>query len=359
MVEHWGYFFGGSTGDPDLSPAPVTVPGTVAEVGSSNSTEYALLTNGRLYAWGLGTEGQLGDGGTANSFTKPMRVLFPAGVKIASIPTDAMPYDTALAVDTTGRVWGWGDNYGGELCLGNTKTYTRPVKLPFTNVTTLAGASNHAVYDSRGTVYACGQNVNGDLGDGSTLSTTRPKKVARLGGLKVTKLVAAFANSGALLSTGEYLDWGYNADGQLGNGHTGRYSDVPVRVVLPHRVTQVAEGGSIWGNGQTLVMLSNGRLWAWGANFRGQLGAGTIGKQASPIRFDPPVGVTYKTLATGSATSYAISTTGEVYAWGVNFGGQVGDGTKIDTRVPVPVASGATMISSTANNVVISGPGNA
>ena len=124
---------------------------------------------------------------------------------------------------------------------------------------------------------------------------------------------------------------------------------------LPRRVIQVAEGGSTWGNGQTLVMVGNGALWAWGANFHGQLGNGTIGRQASPIRFYPPAGVTYKTLATGSATSYAVSVTGQVYAWGVNFDGQVGDGTTNDTRTPVPVASGATMISSTANNVVISG----
>jgi alpha-tubulin suppressor-like RCC1 family protein len=55
----------------------VTVPGTVAEVGTSNSTEYALLTNGSLYAWGLGTQGQLGDGRSANSFTRPVRVRFP------------------------------------------------------------------------------------------------------------------------------------------------------------------------------------------------------------------------------------------------------------------------------------------
>ncbi len=332
----------------------MTLPGTVAEVGTSNSTEYALLTNGSVYAWGQGTYGQLGDAGTVNSFSTPVRVRFPAGVRIAWIPSDAMPYDTALAVDTEGRVWGWGENGGGEFCLGNTRTYTTPVELPFSRVTAVAGASNHAVYDAAGTVYACGQNVRGDLGDGSGLNTTTARKVVGLNGSTVVMLVAAFANSGALLSNGEFLDWGYNTDGQLGDGTLSDASDVPVRVDLPDPVTQVAEGGSIWGNGQTLVILSNGSLWAWGANFQGQLADVARGARPSPVRFYPPAGVTYERLATGSATSYAISSTGQVYAWGVNFGGQVGDGTTFTSLAPVLVATGATMISSTANNVAIS-----
>ena len=329
------------------------MPGTVAEVGTSNSTEYALLADGRLYAWGLGTQGELGDGSRVNSFTTPVRVRFPAGVKIASIPADAMPYNTGLAVDTDRNVWGWGLNGGGELCLGNTRSYATPVRLPLSRVTVLAGASHHAVYDADGTVYACGQNVDGDLGDASTRSTTTPMKVAGLDGSRVTELVAAFANAGALLSGGDYLDWGYDAKGQLGDGHAGRSSDVPVRVDLPHPVTQVAQGGSIWNNGQTLVMLSDGSLWAWGANSNGQLGNRTTGMRPSPVRISPPAGVTYKSLATGSATSYAVSTTGRVYAWGVSRVGQAGDGTTLTTLTPVRVASGATMISSTANNVVI------
>lgn len=115
-VQHWGSFFGGAKGNFDIEKSPVTVtlPGTVAEVGTSNSTEYALLTNGSLYAWGLGTQGQLGDGLRVNSFTSPVRVHFPAGVKIASIPGDVMPYDTGLAVDTRGNVWGWGASGEGQ-----------------------------------------------------------------------------------------------------------------------------------------------------------------------------------------------------------------------------------------------------
>jgi len=64
--------------------------------------------------------------------------------------------------------------------------------------------------------------------------------------------------------------------------------------------------------------------------------------------------VTYRSLATGSATSYAVSTTGRVYAWGASLAGQVGNGLTGTVPAPVLVASGAASISSTANNVLIS-----
>jgi alpha-tubulin suppressor-like RCC1 family protein len=358
-VKHWGSFFGGVTGtnyDTRTSPAAMTLPGTVAEVGSSNSTQYALMRDGSLWAWGVGLYGQLGNGRREDSFSQPVRVHFPAGVKIASIPTDVMPYDTALAVDTQGHAWGWGINSGGELCTGNTKTYTTPVRLPLRDVTTLAGASNHAVYDAHGTVYACGRNADGELGDASRRNSTTPVKVAGLGGRSVIKLVASFANAGALLANGDYYNWGFNGHGQLGDGRIGQSSDVPVRVKLPFPVAEVAQGGSIWSNGQTLVKLSNGSLWAWGDNWAGQLGTGTRQTQPLPVPITAPAGVTYQHLASGSATSYAVSTTGDVYAWGVSRVGQVGNGQTGIAMNPVLVASGATSISSTANNVVINVP---
>jgi alpha-tubulin suppressor-like RCC1 family protein len=354
-LRHWGSFFGNTPGNVDTLATPVTVtlPGTVAEIGTSNSTEYALLADGSLYAWGLGTQGELGDGSLTNSLDVPVRVRFPAGVKIASIPTDAMPFDTGLAVDTHGNVWGWGNNGGGELCLGNTKMYTTPVRLPLSGVTAVAGASAHALYDAAGTLYACGSNFDGDLGDGSWGNSTTPVKVARINGAHVVKLVAAFANSGALLANGKYFDWGYNGAGQLGNGTAGRGSDVPVRVHLPDAVTQVAQGGSFWNNGQTLVKLADGSLWSWGSDQDGQLGTGSLDRSPVPVRFYAPPGVRYKSLATGSATSYAVSADGKVYAWGVSYEGQLGDGHLSIALIPVVISSGANFVSATANNALI------
>ncbi len=360
-VRHWGTFFGGtSTFTPEdrtTSPASLSLPGPVAEVATSNSSQYALLTNGSVYAWGLGNAGQLGDGATENSFTDPVRVRFPAGVKIASLPVDVMPFDTGLAVDTKGNVWGWGDNQGGELCLGNHEKHLTPVRLPFSHVTAVAGAFDHALYEAKGQVWACGLNSLGELGDGTMKSSSRPVKVKALGpAAHVVFLVAAFVNSGALLADGKYLDWGANAGGQLGiRALNKKLSDVPVRVPLPAKVRQVSQGGSAPGNGQTLALLTNGHLYAWGWDGQGQLGDGKTAAQYSPERITPPSEVTYRAVASSGSTSYGISKTGKVYAWGGGKEGQIGNGTTESSFTPVKVVdSGATGISATADDVLIS-----
>ena len=127
-VYYWGYTFAQA----HLSPTVMPIPGTVVQVASSNTTLYALTATGQVYAWGIGTSGQLGDGGTTDSST-PVQVNFPAGVSIASLPTDVMPNAGALAVDTNGNVWAWGDDVHGVDCMGQSE-YLTPVKVPLTDV---------------------------------------------------------------------------------------------------------------------------------------------------------------------------------------------------------------------------------
>ena len=355
---HWGSFFGdarGADSDTIASPVAVAVPNSpVIQVGSSNSTQYALLADGSLWAWGQGTHGQLGDGRDQNSFITPVQVRFPAGVRIAFLATDAMPYDTALAVDTQGNAWGWGMNQSGALCLGNAKATDLPVRLPLNHVTTLAGADGHAVYDSGGIVYSCGSDWNGVLGDGGKGNSETPVRVSGLDGQNVTELVSAFGNAGALLRDGQYYDWGYDGAGQLGDGSTGTSSPVPVPVTFPDGtpVAQVAQGGSNITNGQTLVMLADGSLYAWGNNAWSQLGDGGTADQPSPVRVQAPPGVRYSAIASGGATSYGVAGNGTLYAWGDGKNGQIGDGHRRSTADPVPVMSGVSLLSSTANDIV-------
>ncbi len=350
-VAFWGTF--AQSHSQHLSPVTVRLPGRIAEVGTSNTDVYALLRNGSVYAWGTGTRGELGDGKNTNSFTTPVRVRFPAGVKIASIPFNSDPWDTAYAIDTTGHVWGWGANGAGDLCLGNGKEHSTPVKLPFKHVTAVAGAANHTTYDAGGILYSCGENRYGELGTGNMKpESTVPVKVKGLSGKSVTALLAGFGNIGVLLSNGRYYDWGMNGNGQLGNGSSVKFSDVPVRVRLPHPVKQAFEGGNGPIDGQTLVLLKNGSVYAWGDDGAFQLGDGKRVTEPSPVRISPPNRVTYGFVASAGVTSYGISTTHEVYAWGGGRFGAVGDGSTKTARTPVDVESGATRLISSTSNVV-------
>ncbi len=351
-VSHWGAFITGGAADADtlLTPTTIAVPGKVVQVATSNAASYALLSNGAVYAWGLGANGELGNGGATDEFTTPVQVAFPPGTKIAKL-ADTSPYDTALAVDTAGNAWGWGLNGDGQLCQGNALKYSTPVQIPL-HVSALAGAGDHALYVVHGNVLACGNNANGDLGNGTTTPSTVPSKVSGLQKGTVVSVFASWRNSGALLKSGSYRSWGYNGLGNVGNGQLGTDALIPQTIVLPAPVKHVALGGSGGNNGQTLVMLSNGALMSWGNDAFGQLGDDNTNNEAVPISFSAPVGVTYLALETGGSTSYAIDTNGNVWAWGNNNVGEIGNGTTTTQMTPVSVLSGASHISSTAKDVV-------
>jgi alpha-tubulin suppressor-like RCC1 family protein len=132
-------------------------------------------------------------------------------------------------------------------------------------------------------------------------------------------------------------------------------TNVPQHVPPPGPVAQVYQGGSAPGNGQTLVMLADGALYAWGSNSYGQLGTGNTVNEDFPVRFAAPAGVTYASLATGGATSYAVDTHGNVWAWGEGKHGELGNDTERNSLRPVEIISAASMVSSTAGDAVAAG----
>ena len=97
-------------------------------------------------------------------------------------------------------------------------------------------------------------------------------------------------------------------------------------VTLPASVSQVFQGGSGATNGQTVALLSNGSTWAWGANSKGQVGNGTKVNATSPVPVKVPTGVIFDKVNSGGYSSYAIDSSGQLWAWGGNQNGQLGTG---------------------------------
>jgi alpha-tubulin suppressor-like RCC1 family protein len=307
----------------------VTIPGIV-QVATSASATYALTSGGKVYAWGVGADGALGDGSTADSVATPVLVNLP--VPIASLASPA-PYKGEIAVGTNGKAYGWGANQYDLLCV-TPQNIATPVQLPLSGVTSVSAQGAHALYNEGGTLYECGKGAGGALGNGSNANSSSPVKVSLPG--PVSAIVSSWEGSGALVN-GTYYDWGYNSVGQLGNGTT-QDSNLPVKVNLPAPVAEVFQGGDFGGDGETMALLADGHVYAWGSNTYGELDDGTRTDRALPVKV-PLRGAS--DVACGGSTCYAIRN-GLLEGFGNNTYGQLRkDGTAVS------------YITSTSNNVAV------
>jgi alpha-tubulin suppressor-like RCC1 family protein len=341
-------------------PTPVSdIKGTVSQVATSNSTGYALTRSGAVYAWGTGSEGELGNGTTTEIAKHAVRVHFPSGVRIAKLP-NPMPYNGAMAIDTRGDVWAWGNDEAREFCQPTGMDIDIPVRVPLSHVTLAAGAWRHAIYDAGAKVLSCGLSDHGQLGNvtvGLRSDTGDPVAVQGLPSGPVKALTSAFGNAGALMADGAYYDWGINSAGQLGDG-TFTQRSTAVRVVLPGRVSQVFQGGSFPNNGQTMAILANRQLWVWGANASGQLGDGATTDRARPMQLEKSSRGRFVAVSSGGASDYAIGRSRELWAWGQNSESELGDGSSDQmSKRPVNDSLQVTQVSATARNAAaLAGP---
>jgi alpha-tubulin suppressor-like RCC1 family protein len=330
-VYDWGSF-GTDTGSQPISDAPVANSLTGASViQASNSGDYAIV-KGQEFAWGSGTDGELGDGAKRNSFSKPVRVQFPRGTAVTAIG-DA--YNSGFAVDSNGQAWSWGRNLHKELCRKGKHLKPGLIRgLP--RVTAVAGGGNHTLWLTRtGHVYTCGYNEYGDLGDGKHANSDSPVEVPGLN--DVVAVSAAWRSSAALTASGELFMWGVNNVGDLGIGNDTN-QDGPHRV--PGTFSQVYVGGSWRNNSRTIAINTYGTVEEWGRGYGDR-----------PVVLYLPF--TARRVMAGGDESGAVDTSGNVWMWGSDALGAVGNRrTEGYTGQPVKVDEGRTELSGTASNVV-------
>ncbi len=185
-----------------------------------------------------------------------------------------------------------------------------------------------------GDALAWGFNLEGQLGNGTRANVNAPVSVLLPSGTRVTDTAGGSSHSLALTTTGQVLAWGDNFAGQLGNG-TFTDSTTPVSVSLPDgtRVTAIAAGEF-----HSLAITSTGQVYAWGENSSGQLGNGSTTNSNTPVLVSLPDGTRVTAVAGGSTFSLAATSAGQALAWGQNDTGQLGNGMLDDSTTPVFVS---------------------
>jgi RHS repeat-associated protein len=200
---------------------------------------------------------------------------------------------------------------------------------------------------SDGTAWAWGKNDTGQLGNGtddgtSPSSSYHPAPSQVLGINGVIQVAAGAQHSLALRNDGMVWAWGYNGDGELGNGTTTQ-SDSPVQVSGLSGVVAIAASSRF-----SLALKSDGTVWAWGKNDYGQLGDGTTTSRSSPVQVSGLSGA--QAVAAGWFHSLALMSNGTVEAWGRNYSGQLGNGTTTDSHTPVQVSGLSSVVSLAAGS---------
>ncbi|MCL2648595.1 MAG: hypothetical protein FWD61_16590 [Phycisphaerales bacterium] len=233
-----------------------------------------------------------------------------------------------------GTLYAWGDNSCGQLGDGTDvqRDLPMPVMLngePFSGVTSIAAGTTFTMIVQDGEIWTWGDNTSGQLGDGTELPRNLPVQVMLNGAFfsGVSAVAAGGSSSFAIDTSGQLWAWGSNSSGQLGTGSSGNWRMTPQQVVFG--VGDVKAVAS--GRNYCLAIQSDGQIWAWGNNANGQLGDGTHVSCAWPEQVtlgngDPLGGVS--AVAVGNAYSVAIcGADGEVWSWGNNTNGQLGIGT--------------------------------
>lgn len=333
-----------------FAPATVLAPATVASATSPNP---------KLYVWGNNAFGQLGNGrfgiaGGADPARFDAELASPTRVPGSAAWADVSSgLSHSVAIRKGGTMWAWGFNPYGlgvvDAWQNPVNVAQYPVKLPGGN--SWADVETTDTYSLAlrrdGSLWAWGDNTHGQLGVGDTEPRPVPTRVGTDNDWR--KIVATPAGTSfALKADGSLWAWGSNRSGALARG-TSSPEPPPLVDSDPHPSPVQIAGSwrSVSASGRlsthVLAITTDGRLFTWGQNCRGQLGLGTAPVDGTDWRCledlrPNPTQVGTKTdwvqVIAGATPidggfSLAIDASGTMYAWGDNIAGQLGVGTSL------------------------------
>lgn len=327
---------------------------TISQIVSSGNSSFLLTQDGKLYSWGANNLGQLGLSDNNNRHS-PQFVSYFTDIKIVRIITG---YDFVYAVTNDGRVFAWGDNTYGQLGLGSSGGSRNTPQLVnwFSGKNTvhiILGWHHIIVTTSDGRTYSWGRNNNGQLGTGDTEDKDTPIEVPIetptdddpttptepiesnpwLSDGYIVQVSAGNNHSLVLTEDGNVYSWGAGFYGQLGTGISGNGSSRPtpqhVTALSGKNIVQVSAGVQF-----SLALTEDGNVYSWGDGRSGQLGLGNTSQQNTPREVTTLSGKNIVQIVAGSLHALALTADGEVYSWGRGSNGRLGLGDTINQDTP-------------------------
>lgn len=289
----------GTLGEAGNAPAPVDGDLKWRELSVGRITTCGVSDDRKGYCWGTNQRGEMGIPSLATGvYTTSPKAVMGGDLRFRTIATG---WRHACGITTADQTFCWGDNAVGQLGLGVADTMAR--RLPalvsggLTFVQLALSAEHSCGIATDGFAYCWGNNEFGQLGDGTTTDRYAPTRVGDIrftqiaagsgfAGMSHTtpptpRLLGGVAHTCALAESGAAYCWGWNGNGQLGDGTmVDRHS--PVAVIGGQAFDQIGAAGS-----HTCGMRGNA-IWCWGSNFTGQLGMGASGVETGPRQVTAP-----------------------------------------------------------------------
>ncbi len=323
----------GNPPDPSATSTPVSDLWEAATVSSLNNHTCVARQDDHIYCWGSNGSDRLkgepvDDGGV------------PVDVELTG-EFAAAGGEHSCAVTSAGHLVCWGSNSQGQLGRGNTSSESGTPQRVLTDPTSgdeledvvdvALGSAHSCALDRDNDVWCWGRNHHGQLGHGDT--TDGPYHAERVSGLgPVRQITAGFNHTCAVDADGDLWCWGRGDNGQLGQEEPAAVEDEPVVVEeLDESIVDVSAGQS-----HTCAVDVSEQIHCWGRNNDGQLGVDTVGDNADePETVDGVDDV--RRVAAGGNHTCVVAGAGDVYCWGRNDEGQLGDGTFDGRSTPEPV----------------------
>ncbi len=331
----------------------------------------ALRADGTVIGWGRYRAGQLGEQPVLTS-KRRFGVAAPVSIALPGKATDiAVGEDASYALLDNGTVYAWGSNSQGELGIGSTDApalpngengFTAPQQVRGLQDVVQIGAMDHSAYALMrdGTMRAWGSRNAGVIGDGVVAPrwgepvppATSPVTVP--GVHDVRHFSAAWAHVVALGTDGRLFAWGTNARGELGTGEKSTSPIAhPVEMARVQDVVSVVAGSAVTG-----FLKRDGTVWMVGSTVGGLFGIPEEQTEANDGWSATPRAVPGVRNAVALTMSYvgrhaiALLKDGTLRGWGNSDWGQVGNGVGgffVWTPV-IPKISGVTSVWATGNN---------